>query len=150
MFQFTHHQTLHIFPHSFIILNNFCDVGRTGWRATNVIWALEAKGTMCEYSHLNTIIGELLENNGKFCSSQGCKWRYGSKVKYISMIIIVHWLLCWYNFHTQCQLLMYISSWIQYDVHHSWMKKSLYLMDKIINDQYDIMSLSKITCFIQV
>jgi hypothetical protein len=73
--------------------------------------------------------------NGKFCSSQGCKWRYGPKVKYISMIIIVHWLLCWYNSHTQCQLLMYISSWIQYDVHHSWMKKSLYLMDKIINDQ---------------
>jgi hypothetical protein len=26
---------------------------------------------MCEYSHLNTIIGELLENDGKFCSSQG-------------------------------------------------------------------------------
>jgi hypothetical protein len=90
---------------------------------------------MCEYSHLNTIIGELLENNGKFCSSQGCKWRYGSKVKYISIIIIVHWLLCWYIFHTQCQLLMYISSWIQYDVRHSWMKKSLYLVDKIINDQ---------------
>jgi len=89
---------------------------------------------MCEYSHLNTIIGELLETNIKFCSSQGCKWRYGSKVKYISIIIIVHWLLC-YDFHTQCQLLMYISLWIQYDVHHPWMKKSLYLMDKIINDQ---------------
>jgi hypothetical protein len=28
---------------------------------------------MRENSHLNTIIGELLENNGKFCSSQGCK-----------------------------------------------------------------------------
>jgi len=53
----------------------------------------------------------------------------------VSIIIIVHWLLCWYIFHTQCQLLVYISSWIQYDVHHSWMKKSLYLVDKIINDQ---------------
>jgi len=65
-------------------------------------------------------------------------------VKYISIIIIVHLLLCWYNFHTQCQLVMYISSWIQYDVHHSWIKKSLYLMDKIINDQ--ILYINSLVC----
>jgi hypothetical protein len=43
----------------------------------------------------------------------------------------------WYNFHTQFQLLMYIypHEFNMIHVHHSWIKRSLYLMDKIINDR---------------